>query len=123
MKPRIRQALFVSCVTVLLALAFGLAGSAGAGEFKRFPEYAYDAKQESDVEALKELLRQAQELQKTENETKATDAKDAKAEAAAAVVKADADTAAEKRGSSAQAGCMYRDSKLIWEKKPGTCKP
>jgi len=124
MEPRIRQALFVLCVTVLNAgLLLALSGSAAAGDFTRFPEYAYDAKQDVDVAALKELLRQAKELQQAEQQVRADEVKEAEDEAEAATKKADADTAAAKQGSPAQAGCMYRDDQLIWEKKPGTCAP
>jgi hypothetical protein len=119
-----RQALFVLSVTLLVGVpTLGLATPAAAGDFNRFPEYAYDAKDDVDVAALKELLRQAKELQEVEDKAKADAAQDAKEEADAATKKADADTAAAKQGSSAQAGCMYRDEKLIWEKKPGTCAP
>jgi hypothetical protein len=121
MRPYIRPAIFVSCVTALAVLGIGLAGVAEAGEFKRFPEYAYDAKQQADVEALKELLRQAQDLRKEQGEAEA--AEEAAVEAEVAAKKADADAEAVKHGGSAQAGCMYRDDKLIWERKPGTCSP
>ncbi len=118
-----RRVLSVSCITVLAACGLAWGGSVQAGEFKRFPEYAYESRQQTDVEALKELLKQAQELQKAQDAQDAAEAKDAAEEAVVAEKKATADAAVEKRGGSSQAGCMYRDNKLIWEKKPGTCKP
>ncbi len=124
MKPQIRQALFVSGVTVLLMAGLGLLATASqAGEFKRFPDYAYEGEQDVDVKALKELLRQAHELRKAEDKAGAAEAQDVVDEAKATAKQADANAAAAKRGSPAQAGCMYRDEKLIWERKPGACAP
>lgn len=144
MEPRLRRAIRVCWV---IASSLGLvawAGTAGAADLKRFPEYAYEARQDVDIEALKALLRQAQELQQAEDATAdaalverpaedgegaggdaAEDAppesKPASRPASRQAAKA-APTAAELRGDN-QAGCMYRDSMLIWEKTPGTCKP
>ena len=124
MKPRTRRALFVSGVTALLTGLTLVAGAVQAGEFKRFPDYAYEGGDaEVDVAALKELLRQAQELQKAEDKADAVEAKDVAEEAEETAKQADANAAAAKRGSPPQAGCMYRDAKLIWERKPGTCTP
>lgn len=139
MEARTRRAILVPCITLWVVLGPAAAGTALAGDFKRFPDYAYEARQDVDIEALKVLLREAQELQKAEDaglaektvgegeqaDPTAPDAGDGKhGQPAPAIEKraAAAAAAAELRGSN-QAGCMYRDLKLIWEKTPGSCKP
>ena len=108
MKPLFRQAVFVCCVTVLT----GAAAPTLAGDFKRFPEYAYEAKRDVDIEALRELLRQAQELQKAEEQAAKAASPDTPAVAAPAAPapegQAQARPAKPPAPAPTQAGCMYR---------------
>ena len=105
-----------------LAASAALAGVAFApaslaGDIRKSGAEGADAKQ---VEALSELLRQAEELQKS-----------AKPGQAAVPAKADEDAAAKAEDEAVEkiekkpvvrAGCMYSGTKLIWEKVPGTCQ-
>ncbi len=147
MQPRFARLLFAS---VLLGLP--LAAAPGqAGEFRRFPEHgAQPASDESQIEELKELLRQAQQLQEGQQrpqqaaQEKAKSAgrgaeasppakaDDAEKLAEGGSQKAEGEDAAQKNEEKAEEeeepkdlarpGCMYRGTTLIWEKVPGTCK-
>ena len=121
------QARLLSSILVICVTAFAGVGAVQAGDFRRFPEYAYETKDDSvDIEALRELLQQAKELQEAEDAKKAAvegSGEGAPKAAADAPAKPGAESAEAPKPKASQAGCMYQDQKLIWEKVPGTCKP
>ncbi len=147
MQPRFARLLFAP---VLLGLS--LAALPGqAGEFRRFPENsARPTSDESQIEELKELLRQAQQLQEGQQRLRQAaqekaksagrgaeasppaKAADAEKPAEGGSQKAEGEDAAQKNEEKAEEeeepkdlarpGCMYRGTTLIWEKVPGTCE-
>lgn len=152
----------LSLSVLLSGLLLAAAPVQAGGELHRFPqEGAVSAADASRHEGLKELLRQAHQLQKEQQKAeqqaprqaqegarqKPADAgrrdgasplaKAVEAELAAAqdAVKPEDEEEAQKPGDTAEdeaeeaepkkqgtrPGCMYRGTKLIWEKVPGTC--
>ena len=118
MKSRIRKG-----VALTLTGAVGFAPASRAGDFHRTPESFSQPSQEATLEELKELLRQAQELQAQQKDRVVAPA-EAASEQDAPDAKAEDDPESEKKPEAvARPGCMYRDTTLIWEKVPGSCTP
>lgn len=124
MKSRIRKVFFVSGVALTLTGAVGFAPASRAGDFRRTPESSSQPSQEANLEELKELLRQAQELQQAQQKGGVVAPAKTASEQDAPDAKAEDDPEPEKKPEAvARPGCMYRDTTLIWEKVPGSCTP
>ncbi len=124
MKSRIRKGLFVSGVALALTGAVGFAPASRAGDFHRTPESSSQPLQDANLDELKELLRQAQELQQAQQKTPVVAPAKATSEQDAPDAKTEDDHESEKKTEAvARPGCMYRGTTLIWEKVPGSCTP
>ena len=124
MKSRIRKGLFVSGVALALTGAVWFAPASRAGDFRRTPESSSQPLQDANLDALKELLLQAQELPQAQQKGGVVAPDKAASEQDAPDAKTEDDPESEKKTEAvARAGCMYRGTTLIWEKVPGSCTP